>query len=128
MTLFSKIIAGEIPNFKIYENELVYAFLARDQVALGHTLIVPKIEVDYFVNVPEPYYSEIFLVAKKLASAVQNATDCKRVSTIIAGFDIPHFHYHLIPTNSSEDLNFAKAQVYSDDKMRGIQTKIVEQL
>ncbi len=81
-TLFTRIIAGEIPSFKIYEDEYTYAFLDIFPQRLGHTLIVPKIEVDHFADVPEPYYSAIFQTAKLLSSAIQQATGCHRVCTL----------------------------------------------
>ena len=125
-TIFTKINIGEIPCYKIYEDEHTFAFLAKDQVVLGHTLIVPKVEVDYFVDVPEPYFSAVFSVSKEVAKAIQKATECKRVGTIIAGFDVPHFHYHLIPTYSTADLDFGKAKEYDQETMEGIQKRIVK--
>ena len=92
MTLFSKIIAGQIPSFKIYEDDLVFSFLDIQPHNLGHTLIVPKLEIDYFIDVPEPYYTGVFLAAKKVSTAIQKATNCKRVCTQILGWDVPHFH------------------------------------
>lgn len=82
-SIFTKIINGEIPSFKIYEDEYVFAFLDIYPVQPGHTLIVPKVEVDYFVDVPEPYYSAVFQAAKKIAPALQQATDCQRVCTTV---------------------------------------------
>jgi histidine triad (HIT) family protein len=81
-TLFSQIIAGEIPSYRIYEDEYVYAFLDIVPQRLGHTLIVPKIEIDHFADVPEPYYTAIFTAAKKLSPAIEQATGCKRVCTM----------------------------------------------
>jgi histidine triad (HIT) family protein len=81
-TLFTRIIVGEIPSFKIYEDEYVYAFLDIFPQRLGHTLIVPKIEIDHFADVPEPYYSAIFQAAKLLSPAIQQATGCNRVCTM----------------------------------------------
>ena len=81
-TLFTRIIAGEISSYRIYEDEYVYAFLDIVPQRLGHTLIVPKIEIDHFSDVPDPYYSAIFQIAKKLAPAIQSATGCARVCTM----------------------------------------------
>ena len=81
-TLFSQIIAGEIPSYRIYEDDYVYAFLDIVPQRLGHTMIVPKIEIDHFADVPEPYYSAIFQAAKKLSPAIQQATGCKRICTM----------------------------------------------
>lgn len=82
-TLFSKIIAGEIPSYKIYEDKYVFAFLDIFPAKPGHVLIVPKVEVDYFVDVPEPYYSAVFQAAKKISKAIQSATGCLRVCAVI---------------------------------------------
>lgn len=123
-TIFTKIIKGEIPCYKIYENEHVFAFLALDQVNLGHTLVVPKIEVDSFWTTPEPYYSAVFAAAKPISQAILKATKCPRVGTIIAGFEVPHFHYHLIPAWSIPDLNFARAQKRTPDEMTKIMNEI----
>ncbi len=124
-SVFSQIIAGKIPSYKIFENEFVFAFLTKDAIQLGHTLIVPKTEVDYFVDVPEPYYSAIFQTAKPLAKAIHKATDCKRVGTIIAGWDVPHFHYHLVPMFDYYDLDPRKAKQYSYDEKKEMQKKII---
>lgn len=123
-TLFSKIISGEIPSYKVFENDLVFAFLDIFPFQPGHTLIVPKIEVDYFVNVPEPYYTEVFQVAKKLAPAIQSAVDCMRVGTAIQGIDVPHFHYHLIPMFENQSF-LGKKKSIKKDEMIEIQRKIV---
>ena len=78
-SIFTKIINSQIPSFKIYEDEWTFAFLAKDAIQIGHTLIVPKIEVDYFINVPEPYYSKVFQNARFISKAIQLSTNCKRV-------------------------------------------------
>ena len=127
-SIFTKIIHGEIPCYKIYEDEHTFAFLARDQIALGHTLIVAKIEVDYFVDVPEPYYSAVFKNAQTIARAIQAATGCARVGTMIAGFEVPHFHYHLVPIESIFDLSFSHARERGPEEMKAIQEKIVAEL
>jgi len=128
MTIFTKIIQGQIPCYKIYENDHVFAFLDIKPHNLGHTLIVPKIEIDYFVDVPEPYYSEVFKAAKKISKAIDRATNCKRVGTIIAGFDVAHFHYHLIPMFDRDDLNLNKAREFDSDKMQEMTDKIKQYL
>jgi len=122
--IFSKIISGEIPSYKIFENEHVYSFLDICPVKPGHTLVVPKIEIDYFVDVPEPYYSEVFKAAKKISVALQKATGCVRVGTTILGFAVPHFHYHLIPLNE-ERIDFRDAKSLSKNDMISIQQKIL---
>lgn len=92
-----------MPSFKLYEDEYTYAFLDIFPQHPGHTLIVPKVEVDHFSDVPEPYYSAIFQTAKKLSKAIKQATGCKRVAAAFVGYQIPHCHYQLLPTDSAED-------------------------
>lgn len=128
MTIFSKIIAGEIPSYKVYEDDYVFAFLDIKPHTLGHTLIVPKIEVDNFVDVPEPYYSAVFQAAKTIGKALQSATNCVRVGAIIAGLDVPHFHYHLIPLHEITDLNVGKGHELPSEEMKRIQDVIVSEL
>lgn len=127
-TLFSKIIAGEIPSYKIYEDAYVYAFLDIFPHTLGHTLIVPKIEIDHFSEVPEPYYSAIFLAAKKLAPVIQTATGCTRICSMFVGYEIPHCHYHLIPTESTEDLSPGKSHSAEKADLEAMQKKILQLL
>ena len=110
-SVFTRIIKGELPSYRLYEDEHVVAFLARDAIKPGHTLVVPKIEVDNFVDVPEPYYSAVFRAAKPLAKAIQAATGCARVGTMIVGFEVPHFHYHLVPIEGLHDLEASRAKV-----------------
>ncbi len=113
-SIFTKIINGEIPSFKIYEDEHTFAFLDIRPVQPWHTLVVPKIEVDYFTDVPEPYYSAVFQTAQKIAPAIQKATGCKRICTTIIGYEVPHFHYHLVPTNSMDDMRTSPQEVSMD--------------
>ncbi len=124
-TLFSRIIAGDIPSYRIYEDEYIYAFLDITPQRLGHTLIVPKIERDHFSEVPEPYYSAIFQVAKKLSPAIQQATDCQRICTMFMGYEVPHCHYHLIPTDSMADLDHANARKAEPLELQKMQEKIL---
>jgi histidine triad (HIT) family protein len=104
-TIFTKIIQWDIPSYKIYENTHVFAFLDIHPIQPWHTLIVPKIEVDYFVDVPEPFYSEVFNSAKVLAPVLTMVTWKQRVATQIIGVDVPHFHYHLIPIDNVTDMH-----------------------
>ncbi len=125
-TLFTRIINQEIPSYRIYEDEYVYAFLDIFPQRLGHTLIVPKIEIDYFADVTEPYYSAIFQAAKRLSPAIQQATGCKRVCTMFVGYEVPHCHYHLVPTDSIDDLDHARSQAADPDDLKIMQEKILE--
>jgi histidine triad (HIT) family protein len=95
-SIFTRIINGQIPYHKIYEDDLVIAFLDINPVRLGHTLIVPKIQVDYFVDVPSPYYEAVFNLAQKLAPAIQKALGLGRIGLSVVGTEVPHFHLHLI--------------------------------
>ena len=124
-TLFSQIIAGEIPSYRIYEDEYIYAFLDIVPQRLGHTLIVPKIEIDHFADVPEPYYSAIFQAAKKLSPAIQQATRCKRICTTFVWYELPHCHYHIIPTDSIVDLDHAKAKKAEHVELKKMQEKVL---
>lgn len=125
---FMKMIRGEMPAFKIYEDEHVFAFLARDQVNLGHTLIVPKVEIPYFLDVPEPYYSAVFRAAKDIGAAIHAATGCQRVGSVIHGYSVAHFHFHLIPMFSPDDLLQKKPTRRSAEDNAMIQKKIIAAL
>lgn len=127
-SIFSKIIAGEIPSFKIYEDEYTFVFLDIFPAQPGHVLVIPKIEVDYFIDVPEPYYSAVFQTAKKVAPILQNVTGCKRVCAVIKGYEIPHFHLHLVPTNQESDIDPKQVIRAKDEDLKEMQKKILSQL
>lgn len=127
-SLFSKIIAWEISSYKLYENEYVFAFLDIFPQQAGHTLIVPKIEIDHFSEVPEPYYSAIFSAAKKLAQPIQKATNCARICTSFVWYEVPHCHYHLIPTNSIEDFWFFPQPQETPENLKEMQKRIINNL
>lgn len=120
-TLFTKIINGEIPSYKIYENEYIFAFLDIYSTIAGHTLIAPKVEVDYWVDVPEPFYTEVFQSAKKIAPAIQKATNSIRIITKIVGTDVPHFHYHLIPMRENKN-----TEKLTNEELSSIQAAILQ--
>jgi histidine triad (HIT) family protein len=123
-SIFTKIINGEIPSYKVFEDEHTFAFLDINPIEPGHTLIVPKVEIDYFLDVPEPYYSAVFKNAKIIGRAIHEATG-KRVGTIILGLDVPHFHYHLIPMSGPGPLDFKKAKPGGEAEMKEIHSKIL---
>lgn len=127
-SVFTKIINGELPCTKVYEDGHVIAFLALHQVQLGHTLVVPKIEVDHFIDVPEPFFSAVMTASQRIGRAIHKATQCKRVGSIILGWDVPHFHYHLIPMNGHGDIDFSKARIRPKDELDAIQKKIISYL
>jgi len=106
VTIFSKIIAGEIPAYKIAENDQFFAFLDIFPLREGHTLIVPKIEVDNFFDVPDEYLANLLLFAKPIAKAIETAFICNRCGLSVAGLEVPHAHLHLVPLDSADDLNF----------------------
>lgn len=127
-TLFTRIIAGEIPSYKLYEDEYTFAFLDIFPQVAGHTLIVPKIEVDHFSNVPEPYYSAIFQTAKKLAPALKSVTGCNRVATAFLGYQIPHCHYQMLPTFSEKDFVWRAVPQADPVELQNMQEKILQAL
>lgn len=124
-TIFSRIIAWEIPSFKIYEDDYVFAFLDIFPQQVGHTLVVPKIEIDHFSEVPEPYYSAIFQSAKNISVALKKATECNRVCTLFVWYEVPHCHYHLIPTSTISDVNFTEKPQADMEELKKMQEKIL---
>lgn len=108
--LFSRIISGEIPSFKILENDLFYSFLDINPIAQGHTLVIPKVEIDYFFDLADQELSQILTFAKPIAKAIEAAVDCKRVGIMVAGLEVPHAHLHLVPISGTSELNFANAK------------------
>lgn len=127
-SVFSKLIIGQIPSYKVYEDQWTFAFLTKDAIQLGHTLIVPKVEIDYFIDVPEPYYSKVFENARHISKAIQNVTNCKRVGTIIAGWDVPHFHYHLVPMFDYFDLDPKRAKERSREENLQMQAALQKEI
>ena len=106
MTIFSKIISGEIPCYKIAEDERFFAFLDINPLSKGHTLVVPKLEVDYIFNLEDEILSGMILFAKKVALAIEKSVPCVRVGVAVIGLEVPHAHIHLIPFNKESDMNF----------------------
>lgn len=129
MTIFSKIINGDIPSFKIAESEKFIAFLDIEPLVSGHVLIVPKIEIDKIFDVPDDYLAEMLVFAKPVAHAIEKAFDCKRCGISIIGIEVPHAHMHLVPINSANDLNFTRVKLtVSPDELKDVQHKILAQL
>ncbi len=106
-TIFSRIIAGEIPCYKVAENERFFAFLDINPLSEGHTLVVPKAEVDYIFDLEDGQLSEMMVFAKRVGLAVQSAVPCNRIGLAVIGLEVPHCHIHLCPINGVGDLNFA---------------------
>ncbi len=129
MTIFSKIIRGEIPAYRITENEKFLAFLDVFPLVKGHVLIVPKIEVDNLFNLPDDYLAEMLLFAKPIAKAIEKTMDCNRCGITVMGLEVPHAHMHLIPINSANDLNFTQAKIaVTKEEMETIMQMIVSAL
>jgi histidine triad (HIT) family protein len=129
MTVFSKIIAGEIPSYKIAENEKFFAFLDIFPLREGHTLVVPKTEIDNLFDLPEDYLKDILLFAQPIAKAIERSFDCNRCGITVIGLEVPHAHVHLIPINSANDLNFTNAKLkLSPEELKKILEKIISNL
>lgn len=129
MTIFSRIIAGDIPCYKIAENEKFFAFLDIFPLREGHVLVVPKTETDNLFDLPQEYLQEMLLFAKPIAKAIEAAFDCNRCGISVIGLEVPHAHIHLIPINSANDLNFTQAKPKaSDESLRTVQEKILKKM
>lgn len=123
-SVFTKIISGEIPSYKIHEDDLTITILTIEPIHLGHCLVIPKQEVNHWYDVPEAAYLQVQKNAQKVAKAIKSVTGCSRVLTAAIGFEVQHYHLHLIPAWSMADLNFSKASKRSETEMKEIQEKI----
>ena len=129
MTIFSRIIAGEIPSYKIAENDRFFAFLDIFPLREGHTLVIPKLEVDKFFDVPDDYLAQMLLFARPIAQAIEKAFDCNRCGLAVIGLEVPHAHLHLVPIDSSDDLNFTRNKLkLSPEQLKAAQGKILDLL
>ena len=125
MDIFSKIAAGEIPSYKCAENEKFYAFLDINPVAKGHTLVIPRREVDYIFDMDDDELAEFEVFAKQVAVALKKAFPCKKVAQVVLGLEVPHAHIHLIPMNSEGDVDFRKEKLHLPaEEMQQIADKI----
>ncbi|MBA3827777.1 MAG: HIT family protein [Taibaiella sp.] len=128
-SVFSRIIAGEIPSFKIAENDHFLAFLDVFPLVEGHVLVVPKTEVDKIFDVDDALLSEWLIFAKPIAKAIEKAFDCNRCGISVIGLEVPHAHMHLLPINTAEDINFTRLKLIpSDSELRAVQQKILAHL
>lgn len=127
-SVFTRILNNELPSYRVFENELVFAILALDAIQLGHTLVIPKLEVDTFYNLPEPQYSEVFKVAKILAPAIKKATGCLKVGAAFVGLEVAHVHLHLLPLFEVGDTDFKKGRPRSKEEMSQMQAAILAAL
>lgn len=125
MTLFSKIIAGEIPSYKIAEDDRYYAFLDINPLTKGHTLVVPKVEDDYIFHLDDDTLGGLVLFAKRVAKAIEQAVPCTRIGVAVIGLEVPHTHIHLIPIRREADMNFANPKLQLPaDEMEAIAARI----
>jgi len=124
-TIFSKIIAGEIPSYRIHEDDRFFAFLDINPLSEGHTLIVPKIETDYLFDLEDELLGDMMVFAKKVALAIDQTMDCLRVGVAVLGLEVPHAHVHLVPINDLHDIEFSKPKMkFSDEEFRATAAKI----
>ena len=128
MDIFSKIAAGEIPSYKCAESEHFYAFLDINPVAKGHTLVIPRREVDYIFDMNDYELAEFQLFAKRVAIAIKKAFPCRKVAQVVLGLEVPHAHIHLIPMNTEADVDFRREKLQlQPEEMQQIAAKILEQ-
>jgi histidine triad (HIT) family protein len=124
-TIFTKIVNGEIPCYKIAENEKCFAFLDINPLAKGHTLVIPKAEIDYILDIDDELLAELTVFAKKVAKAIEKAIPCKRIGFAVLGLEVPHTHIHLVPIHSESDIGFARPRLkFPADEM----IKIAEEI
>jgi len=123
--IFSKIAAGEIPSYKCAENDKFYAFLDINPLVKGHTLVIPRREVDYFYDMSDDALAEYIVFAKKVAVAIKKAFPCRKVASVVLGLEVAHAHIHLIPMNNESDVNFRNPKLkLTDDEFKEIADKI----
>lgn len=127
MTIFSKIIAGEIPSYKCAENDKFYAFLDINPVNWGHTLVVPKQETDYIFDIPDAELGEMMVFAKKVAAALKSVMPCRKIGVTVLGLEVPHAHIHLVPLQNEGDMDFKnKIDNPEPERMAEIAGKVLE--
>lgn len=127
-SVFTKIINGELPAYRIHEDELTISILTLEQVRLGHTLVIPKVEVNHWFDVPEESLLRVEKNAQKIAKAIKSATGCERVLKVAVGFEVHHYHLHLIPAWTMADLNFSLGKKFPEAETKEIQSKIISAL
>ena len=128
-TIFSRIASGEIPSYKVAENDRFFAYLDINPLVPGHTLVIPKREVDYIFDLPDDELAEMQLFAKRIATAIKKAIPCIKVGQAVIGLEVPHAHIHLVPLNSEKDMDFRGPHTkVSEEKMKEIAEKIAKEL
>jgi histidine triad (HIT) family protein len=129
MTIFSKIIEGSIPSYKIAESDRFVAFLDISPLVKGHTLVVPKTEVDKLFDLSDEYLSEMLVFARPIAHAIEQVFECDRCGISVIGLEVPHAHMHLVPINSADDLNFNRKKLsLSQEEFQRVQEQIISAL
>ena len=124
-SIFSKIVAGEIPSYRIHEDDRYYAFLDINPLAEGHTLVIPKVETDYLFDLEDDLLAGMMVFAKQVAKAIDQTMVCKRVGVAVLGLEVPHAHIHLVPINSLYDIEFSRPKLkFSDEEFRATAAKI----
>ena len=128
-TIFSRIVKGEIPSYKIAEDERFYAFMDINPLAKGHTLVIPKNETDYIFDIPANDLGDMMIFAGKIAKAIRRVVPCKRIGLTVIGLEVPHAHIHLIPINTIYDMDFSKPKIkLQPEEFEEIRTAIVAAL
>ncbi|PTX11381.1 histidine triad (HIT) family protein [Pontibacter mucosus] len=123
-SIFTKIVNGEIPAYKLAEDDRYLAFLDVFPTTKGHTLVIPKQQIDYIFDLDDELYLGLMAFAKKVAAAVEKAVPCKRIGVAVVGIEVPHAHVHLIPLNSMQDMNFANKKQFSKEEFEDVAQKI----
>ncbi|MDR0866509.1 MAG: HIT family protein [Candidatus Symbiothrix sp.] len=128
MSIFSKIIAGEIPSYKVAEDEHFFAFLDINPVTKGHVLVVPKKEVDYIFDLDDNTLSDLMVFSKRVAKALKKVIDCKRIGVTVMGLEVPHAHIHLVPITHESDINFnSPKKQFTPEEFKAIAAAIADQ-
>ena len=123
-SIFSKIISGEIPSYKVFEDKYCYSFLDINPNAMGHVLCVPKKQVDKIFDLTELEYNRLMIFSRKVAHAMRKAVPCKRIGMMVIGIEVPHAHVHLIPINTMDDISFKKKVKLTDEEFKQLAKKI----
>jgi len=128
-SIFSKIVSGEIPSYKIAEDDNFFAFLDIFPLVKGHTLVIPKKEVDYIFDLEDSLIAEMNVFAKKIAKAIEKVVPCKRIGIAVLGLEVPHAHIHLIPITTEKDIDFSRPKLkLSEEEFKAIAVKIQKEL
>lgn len=126
-TIFSRIAAGEIPSYKCAEDENYYAFLDINPLAKGHTLVIPKHEVNYIFDIEDEEFKGLWAFAKKVAVALKAAVPCERIGVAVIGLEVPHAHIHLVPINKESDMDFRNKKQFPADEMAAVAARVLEE-